>query len=532
MASRTSDSDLKSTTPNHPAATETSPKLTTTSPPTPEEALKKAHEVSKPKDVDVKLQYLASDPLYKKVKPLQVVPGYLDCDGKSNVYLQPGETETIHDIRGKEDEFSLDKNGFRYVKSKTNFEEWNSQPKIGEVYLPEMEDLLRDQLEGCDEIMFFDARLRQSGPKGTRIEGLSFNPFARQVHVDQTESSIITKIRNLTEMKAEYLLKGRVRIINVWRPIRHAVYDCALAVADGGTLHPEDVIECDRKRLDTGEFWDTMGVVQYRKGYNWYYMSEQDQDEVVLFKNYDSDDKVAARHCLHTAFDLPAETIPPNAPTRQSIEVRALVFTYPDHLSPPSPIADRPKGYMPSPLATALQHSELKHVDPMIDGIISRLRADLQRGTELNQHISSLHRRELEARDQAQKQLIAERDLARAEVNLLQSRVYSAETKIAGLERRLEAVGWYTADNRVLVEREEYWEDVETKLLERLQREREETVKWKEEANANGREAVSKYWQACVDEAVRREREKDQIIMQILNKELQELRAGNKVREG
>ncbi|KAK4934441.1 hypothetical protein LTR28_010653 [Elasticomyces elasticus] len=168
----------------------------------------------------------------------------------------------------------------------------------------------------------------------------------------------------------------------------------------------------------------------------------------------------------------------------------------------------------------------------MIDGIISRLRADLQRGTELNQHISSLHRRELEARDQAQKQLIAERDLARAEVNLLQSRVYSAETKIAGLERRLEAVGWYTADNRVLVEREEYWEDVETKLLERLQREREETVKWKEEANANGREAVSKYWQACVDEAVRREREKDQIIMQILNKELQELRAGNKVREG
>ncbi|KAK5006470.1 hypothetical protein LTR28_006458, partial [Elasticomyces elasticus] len=379
MASRKSDSGLKSTTPNHPAATETSPKLTTTttSPPTTEEALKKAHEVSKTKDVNVKLQYLASDPLYKKVKPLQVVPGYLDCDGKSNVYLQPGETETIHDIRGKENEFSLDKNGFRYVKSKTNFEEWNSQPKIGEVYLQEMEDLLRNQLEGCDEIMFFDARLRQSGPKGTRIEGLSFNPFARQVHVDQTESSIITKIRNLTEMKAEYLLKGRVRIIkvtthdgdmiadgtpaSVWRPIRHPVYDCALAVADGGTLRPEDVIECDRKRLDTGEFWDTMGVVQYRKGYNWYYMSEQDQDEVVLFKNYDSNDKVAARHCLHTAFDLPPETIPPNAPTRQSIEVRALVFTYPDHLSPPSPIADRPKGYMPSPLATALQHSELKH---------------------------------------------------------------------------------------------------------------------------------------------------------------------------
>lgn len=75
-------------------------------------------------------------------------------------------------------------------------------------------------------------QIRQSGPEGVRIEGLSYNPFARQVHVgkkiyptqlhsmeelklakDNTESSIVTKVRNLTEMKADYLLKGRIRII-------------------------------------------------------------------------------------------------------------------------------------------------------------------------------------------------------------------------------------------------------------------------------------------------------------------------------
>lgn len=45
---------------------------------------------------------------------------------------------------------------------------------------------------------------------------------------------------------------------SIWRPIKHPVYDCALAIADGAKLLPSDVIECDRTRLDSGEFWDTV----------------------------------------------------------------------------------------------------------------------------------------------------------------------------------------------------------------------------------------------------------------------------------
>ena len=70
-----------------------------------------------------------------------------------------------------------------------------------------------------------------------------------------------------------------------------------------------------------------MGVIQYRPGFDWYYMSEQAEEDVLLFKNYDSATDVGARHCLHTAFDLPPETVPAGAPTRESIEVRALIFT-------------------------------------------------------------------------------------------------------------------------------------------------------------------------------------------------------------
>lgn len=221
-----------------------------------------ASEKDRRKDIAVELQYLKDDPLYKTVKPLQITPNFADKEGRTNVRLAPGPPETLVDVRGLEHGLSLDDNGFTYVKEPTKFKDWSSQPKIAQEYLPELEDLLRRHVGGCDEIMFYDARIRQDGDDGARVQGLSYNPFARQVHVDNTERSVLEKIRNLTDMKADYLLSGRARIINIWRPIKHPVYDCGLAIADGGELQQGDIIECDRHRQDTGSYWDTMGVVQ------------------------------------------------------------------------------------------------------------------------------------------------------------------------------------------------------------------------------------------------------------------------------
>lgn len=177
-------------------------------------------------DIQVQLQYLKDDPIYKEQKPLQITPNFLDKDNKTNVKLAPGQLETIHDVRGREADFTLDCNGFKYVHAPTSFKEWSSQPKIAQSYLPELETLLRKEVDGCDEIMFYDARIRHADDAGLRVEGLSYNPFAKQVHTDNTEKSVLMKIRNLTDMKAEYLLSGRARIISKserWdRYVRHA----------------------------------------------------------------------------------------------------------------------------------------------------------------------------------------------------------------------------------------------------------------------------------------------------------------------
>lgn len=82
----------------------------------------------------------------------------------------------------------------------------------------------------------------------------------------------------------------------------------------------------------------------YRPGYKWYYLRDQTKDEVSLFKNFDSDDGVPSQSrlvmsstlfralmtrivCPHVSFKSPQQSIPR---PRESIEVRALVFTYPE----------------------------------------------------------------------------------------------------------------------------------------------------------------------------------------------------------
>lgn len=517
----------------------------------------------KRQDIHVQLQYLKDDPLYKTTKPIQITPNFADKEHRTNVHLAPGKLETLHDVRGLGGQplgnFSLDEHGFEYVKGQTAFKDWGSQPKIGQEYLPELEALLQKEVDGCDEILFYDARIRQAGDEGLRVEGLNYNPFAKQVHTDNTEKSVIDKIKNMTEMKADYLLSGRARIINIWRPIKHPVYDCGLAIADGGKLKEEDVMECDRHRADTGEYWDTMGVIKYREGFDWYYCSEQAEEDVLLFKNYDSATNVKARYCLHTAFDVPPDVIPPGAPTRESIEVRALIFTYPIR-------GRRPSGPIQHPLALTLEQGQLRHLDDEHISITDRLRTDIDEGNEIKDAVLLLRKHEIRRLEGERDALInerngligdlmaanSERDKAlyaqftteeqvkiqaaslealQAEVNYLKMELSQSHPELRrqlnGASRELVDVRMHKA-TRSRGESDNMQTDREkTLLLQTIDRQEQEIQKWKAEAMGKGDEAVSRSWQGGVDEAVRREREKDAFVVKALQEEIERLKGGS-----
>jgi DNA-binding transcriptional regulator YhcF (GntR family) len=74
-----------------------------------------------------------------------------------------------------------------------------------------------------------------------------------------------------------------------------------MAIADGRDVDPQK----DISTIDTGS---PMRYGNYRDGYHWYYMSEQAEEDVLLFKTYDSDQSVPSITCLRTTFDIPNTT--------------------------------------------------------------------------------------------------------------------------------------------------------------------------------------------------------------------------------
>lgn len=63
--------------------------------------------------------------------------------------------------------------------------------------------------------------------------------------------------------------------------------------------------------------------MEFKPEHRWYYFSEQQRDEVLLIRVHDSKDDGRARLSFHTSFENP---LAEGAPSRESIEVRTLVF--------------------------------------------------------------------------------------------------------------------------------------------------------------------------------------------------------------
>jgi hypothetical protein len=121
--------------------------------------------------------------------------------------------------------------------------------------------------------------------------------------------------------EAEELLEHRYAIINLWRPIRGPLLDSPLALCDAQSLEEKNLIASDLKYPDrTGETYS----ITYNSNQRYYYLPKMQPDEAVLIRCFDSALYGPHRFSAHIGFDDP-ET-PADAPPRESIEVRTLVF--------------------------------------------------------------------------------------------------------------------------------------------------------------------------------------------------------------
>lgn len=104
--------------------------------------------------------YAKDLPIFKHEKPYSILTSFEGCDETTNMQFGPEQAETITSIRGVEDQFTLDKHGFKYTSSPTAFSDWGNRQAVEENYLPEVEALLHKSVEEVDEILIFDWRVR------------------------------------------------------------------------------------------------------------------------------------------------------------------------------------------------------------------------------------------------------------------------------------------------------------------------------------------------------------------------------------
>jgi len=225
---------------------------------------------------------------------------------------------TFHNGRPEASRFSLDREGFRFIRHDTKVADFHDEEEVRRVYYPEMEALVKAE-SGASRVVVFDHTLRTADDEDR--EARKIREVVLRVHNDYTEWSGPQRVRDLLPQEADALLKRRFAIVQVWRPIRYPVETFPLGICDARSVAARDLVVSERRYPNrVGQTY----AVTYNPEHRWYWFPLMRREEALVFKVYDSLQDGRARWTAHTAFDDP--TAPPHARPRESIEIRTLAF--------------------------------------------------------------------------------------------------------------------------------------------------------------------------------------------------------------
>jgi hypothetical protein len=229
---------------------------------------------------------------------------------------------TMHDGWGRDDSFALDREGFALREFRSPFDQWDDDEAIRTMLYGEVEEFVKEGV-GARRVMIFDHTIRaQKNLAQTRSEhSTSRRAPVMNVHCDYTRDSGPLRVRQLLPREADELLKGRVAFYNFWKPLRRAVEELPLAMCDVTSSTQDDFIVMKLRYRDRdGEIF----VMRYSPQHRWWYFPLMTPDDAIMLKTYESETDGRARFVGHSAFVDPNTR--PNAPMRESIEIRTMAF--------------------------------------------------------------------------------------------------------------------------------------------------------------------------------------------------------------
>lgn len=252
-----------------------------------------------------------------------VVPGekavFYPTDRERSYWPPEEHRVRIANMRPHTGELSLERNGFVLVHAPSAVANFYDADEVRRVYYPEIEALVR-RLLGAEKVLVFGEVARSD----STVTGDGRKP-AYGAHVDYGERTVRQFAADiLGHEAAARWLERRFVLMNLWRPIR-TVYRTPLALCDASTVRESDLNDSEvRGGLNDPHRPSLYGFnLSYNPEHRWYYVPRMQPEEILAFKLFDSD-RTRVQWTGHTAFDDP--TAAPDAPPRESIEVRTISF--------------------------------------------------------------------------------------------------------------------------------------------------------------------------------------------------------------
>jgi len=115
--------------------------------------------------LEISLKFLSWQSLYETEKPFHIflnIP--VDAPDQRNTNLVFHDVHVpVRDFRSlpANQEPTLDQNGFIYRRCSTSLNDFANRSQVEDVYLPEVELLLKREIKDIDRVFFFDWRVSQ-----------------------------------------------------------------------------------------------------------------------------------------------------------------------------------------------------------------------------------------------------------------------------------------------------------------------------------------------------------------------------------
>jgi hypothetical protein len=255
-----------------------------------------------------------------------IPPDYYFYEPDPSIQLNPPGTDPheveIHDGWPDAARLSADREGFELhpFGAASRFDNFDDDASIKAVFYPQIVEFVKRHT-GAQRVEVFDHTIRKRLPADLKAQTTVQRPAVMLVHSDYTVKSGPQRVREIVPSDAEQLLGRRVAFFNVWKPLYRRVEELPLAMCDATTHDPEDMLLMELKyRERTGEIY----VMRWSPKHRWVYFPQMEAEQALLLKTYDSETDGRARFMGHSAFEDP--TTPPDAPKRESIEVRTMAF--------------------------------------------------------------------------------------------------------------------------------------------------------------------------------------------------------------